>query len=239
MFATAFATAIAAAHPAQFDQLSRNLWQAHGAGSLTDGEAQSLAETLQGLRPPRALAATGGVTGVTWLSQPRSSIYPPRHAPLVRQHPERIDRRRSLASSGTVPSAIAKGWTLGEQAVLTIVANETHRGTKPCDRTLGEIAARAGVCRSLAQATLRRAQAAGLVIIEERPRPGQKNLSNLVRIVSTEWRDWLRRRPRTGSREKGRADTNIYQRAEIRAKPTHRNGSGRGQRRAEPPPPDR
>ena len=235
MFATAFATAIAAAHPAQFDQLSRTLWQSHGAGSLTDGEAQSLAETLQGLRPPRASAAPGGVT---WLTKPRPSIYPPRHAPLVRQHPERIDRRRSLASSGTVPSTIAKEWTLGEQAVLTIVANETHRGTKPCDRTLGEIAARAGVCRSLAQATLRRAQAAGLVIIEERPRPGQKNLPNLVRIISAEWRGWLRRKPRIGSREKGRTDTNLYQRAEISPKPNHRNGSGSDQRRAEPPPPD-
>lgn len=240
MFATTFATAIAAAHPAQFDQLSRNLWQAHGAGSLTDGEAQSLAETLQGLRPPRALAAPGGAT---WLTQSRPSIFPPRRAPRVRHRPERIGRRRKLASSGTVPSEIAKEWTLGEQAVLTIVAEETRRGTRDCDRSLGEIAARAGVCRSLAQATLRRAQAAGLVIIEERRRCGQKNLPNLVRIVSKEWRSWLRRGPKTGSKLIDPTDTSFILKGTLNAKnttkPDHRKGSGRKKRPKRPIPPDK
>jgi hypothetical protein len=46
MFINALAGAIDAAHPKQFDYLSRQLWQAHAAGHIPDHEAQSLAERL-------------------------------------------------------------------------------------------------------------------------------------------------------------------------------------------------
>jgi hypothetical protein len=76
--------------------------------------------------------------------------------------------------------------------VLRIVGDEVAaRGT--CDRSLAEIAARAGVCRKLAQLTLRLAARQGLVATQRRPRPGGKNLSNVVRITSTEWTAWLKR----------------------------------------------
>ena len=87
---------------------------------------------------------------------------------------------------------MAARFTVGELAVLRIVGDEvTDRGV--CDRSLAEIAARAGVCRKLAQLTLRKAARDGLVTIERRPRPGRKNLSNVVRIVSAEWSAWLKR----------------------------------------------
>jgi ribosomal protein L40E len=51
--------------------------------------------------------------------------------------------------------------SLGELAVLRIVGDEIHaKGT--CDRSLAEIAARAGVCRKLAQLTLRLAARRGV-----------------------------------------------------------------------------
>jgi hypothetical protein len=46
MFLNALAGAIDAAHPKQFDYLSRQLWQAHAAGHIADQDAQALAERL-------------------------------------------------------------------------------------------------------------------------------------------------------------------------------------------------
>jgi hypothetical protein len=72
-----------------------------------------------------------------------------------------------------MPPAMSAVFTVGELAVLRIVDDEVAaRGT--CDRSLAEIAARAGVCRKLAQLTLRLAARQGLVSIQRRPRPGRK-----------------------------------------------------------------
>jgi hypothetical protein len=105
-----------------------------------------------------------------------------------------IERRRRLASSGPLPPSIACRFTVGELAVLRIVGDEVaERGA--CDRTLGEVAARAGVCRALAQQAIRKAAREELLTIEERPQPGRKSLPNVVRIISREWRTWLQRGP--------------------------------------------
>ena len=103
-----------------------------------------------------------------------------------------IERRRHLAASGPMPPAMASRFTVGELAVLRIVGDEVAQHGL-CDRSLAELAARAGVCRKLAQITLRMAARDGLVAIERRPRPGRKNLSNVVRIISAEWMAWLQR----------------------------------------------
>ena len=238
MFARSLASAIDAAHPSQLDTLSRDLWRAHGAGSLSDTDAQTLAEALEARRPSRRVVVA--VPGVTWLasSRGRASIFPPRRPQHARKHPKRIDRRRRLASSGPMPPQLAAAWTTGELAVLRIVADETSHGASVCDRSLGEIAARAGVCRSLAQATLRRAQAAGLVTIEERRRRGQKNLPNAVRIVSPEWRMWLQRGPRTGSRNSDPTDTDSYLKGKSPIQKTRRKGFGEKEWAVRPVPPD-
>ena len=60
-----------------------------------------------------------------------------------------------------------------------------------CDRSLNELAARAGVCRSLAKRTVRLAELDGLVTVLRRPRSGRKHLTSIVRIVRAEWIDWL------------------------------------------------
>jgi hypothetical protein len=36
----------------------------------------------------------------------------------------------------------------------------------------------------------------GLITVEERRRPGQRSLTNIVRIISKEWLTWLRKGPR-------------------------------------------
>ena len=56
MFINALADAIDAAHPKQFDYLSRQLWQAHAAGHIPDQDAQSLAERLHSRRGDSGVA---------------------------------------------------------------------------------------------------------------------------------------------------------------------------------------
>ena len=70
-----------------------------------------------------------------------------------------------------------------------------------CDRTLGEMAARAGVSRTTAKNAIRAAAAMGLVTVQERRRVGQNNLPNVVRVVSREWIQWLARRAEPGEGE--------------------------------------
>lgn len=188
MLATQLAAAIGAARPSQLNDLARTLWRSHGAGLLVDAEAQRLAEAIEAHRPSRS-----PLLAPSW---PRGSLFSPRREQPARRHPARIGRRRRLAASGPLPPGLAAEWTTGELAVLRIVGDEV-REAGACDRSLAEIAARAGVCRSLAQATMRRAARVGLVTIEERRRRGAKNLTNVVRVVSVEWRTWLDRGPRT------------------------------------------
>jgi len=60
------------------------------------------------------------------------------------------------------------------------------------DRSLNELAARAGVCRSVAQRAVRCAEVKhGLIEVQRRPRSGRKHLTNIIRIIRAEWLDWL------------------------------------------------
>jgi hypothetical protein len=95
---------------------------------------------------------------------------------------------------------MAARFTWGEQAVMRIVGDEC-RAHGVCALHIDAIAARAGVHRTTVQNALREAQGRGgnapIVSVQERRRRGQRSLTNIIRIVSAEWRDWLRkgRRP--------------------------------------------
>ena len=109
--------------------------------------------------------------------------------------PDRIasrDRRRLLACSGPMPPTLAARFTTGELAVLRIVADEVaEKGV--CGLCIDAIAARAGVCRRLAQAAIRLAEGDGLLTIQERRHQGRRSDPNLIRIISREWQAWMRR----------------------------------------------
>lgn len=188
MFADQFATAITDASLNRLDQLARTIWQGNAAGAISDDQAQRLAETLEARRTiARAEHKPVG------LAPGRLSIFPPRR---VQRSPDRarsIERRRTLAASGPMPPTLACRFTTGELAVLRIVADESkqHGG---CRLHLDAIAARAGVCRSTAQNALRQARLLGLLTVLERRRRGRPSLTNVVRIVSREWRLWLERK---------------------------------------------
>ncbi len=205
-----------AATPAQLDQLAGTLWRAYAAGQIAEVQAQSLGEAVetrrQALRRPEkgpsALrVAIGRETQTAASEAPRPApglrrngprqlvLRIPRPASYDRTHS--LERRRHLAASGPMPPQLAASFTTGELAVLRIIADEVREHGQ-CDRTLGEIAARAGVCRATAQNALRHAARLGLLTIEERRRSGRSNLPNVVRITSREWLAWLARGPKGG-----------------------------------------
>jgi len=78
------------------------------------------------------------------------------------------------------------------------VADRRRRRAGPsfCFLTLGEIAARAGICVTTARNALRTAAREGLLTIEERRRDKRPNLANVVRVVSREWKTWIERGPK-------------------------------------------
>ena len=72
-------------------------------------------------------------------------------------------------------------------------ADRRRRGApaRAVRRCIDALAARAGVCRSMAKNAIRTAASLGLLTVEERRREGQRNLPNVVRVVSREWLAWL------------------------------------------------
>lgn len=248
-FADRLATAITEAHPSQFDHLARAVWKAVGADQLTWDKAGTLSEAIEARRADRRTAPLTGAHRSAQAKPWSPSIFPPRREQPARRHPERIERRETLAFSGVLPPALLSGWTMARMAILRIVGDEV-RDQGACELTLAEIAARAGTCRTMARMTLRQAAERGLVLIEERRRPGMKNLPNRVRIISAEWRTWLKRGLQNavvsvlaaleaiGGKRTPPTDTDLSLIAENRTKPKRKNGFGEKRRPDRPVPPD-
>jgi hypothetical protein len=68
-----------------------------------------------------------------------------------------------------------------------------------CTLHIDAIAARAGVHRTTVQNALREAQGRegrpGIITVQERRRRGQRSLTNIIRIVSRDWLNWLHKGP--------------------------------------------
>src|SRR4051794_24989832 len=171
----------------RLDHLSKAIWQALAAGAVGDDDAQSLAERLHARR-----SVLRGDLKPVGLPPGRPSIFPPRRLQRAPKRPIAIARRRHLAASGPMPPALACKFTVSELAVLRVVGDE-GRQYGHCDRCVDELAARAGVCRSMVKNAIRTASRLGLLTVEERRREGRRNLPNVTRIVSKEWTVWLAR----------------------------------------------
>jgi hypothetical protein len=234
MFLHALAAAIDAAHRTQFDHLSSQIWQALHAGHLPDHEAQALYDRLQSRRSALSGVAQGSLFqlagAITPAGGPMASRgilrTPASKSPDRRQS---ITRRRRLAASGPMPPALACQYTVGELAVLKVLADEwlAHGA---CDRSLNELAARAGACRTLAKRALRLAELDGLITVQRRPRSGRKHLTNIIRIVRAEWLDWLHkgRRKSYAVTACNRAKPDFAGAGGSRKEPPRSQGSGKG-----------
>lgn len=154
---------------ASLDALHSRATTHWAAGHLTDGECQEIYEGID---------------------RRRHSIFPERRKRRRQPRTELVlTQRRQLANSGHMPSHLAAFFTTSELAVLAIVAYSG--GT--FDRSIKELADRAKVGHSTVQKALRTAERLGLIAIEERRVAGKKNLPNVVRIISLDWRTWLAR----------------------------------------------
>ena len=197
------------------DGFARAIWTDWGAGRLTDEQASALAETLEGrkreVRGIDMVAIRAPQVTEAARKQGRPSHFPPKRK--ATRSPNRrasIERRRTLAASGPMPPQLASQFTTGELAALRIVADAVRdRGT--CMLTLGEIAARAGVCVTTARNALHQAAHDELVTIEERRRHKRPNLANVVRVVSREWLSWIERGRKNSSVGRGNAHVSASQ----------------------------
>lgn len=119
----------------------------------------------------------------------------PRKRPVSPDQDASRRRRRTVGGPSELPERVRASYTQGEQAALAVVVREVMK-KGCCDLCLDQIAALAGVGRTTVQNALRKAKsdATAHISVEERPRPGRKNLTNVIRIISKEWVDWLKRR---------------------------------------------
>jgi hypothetical protein len=185
------------ARTTELAQLGSDISRAYANGALSEDDYQRLWEAIQ-------------VRRTETRPKPRTSASSAPRASARRQRtPDRqasIERRRRLVASGPLPPTLAARFTWGEVAVMRIIGDEC-RAHGACSLHIDAIAARAGVHRTTVQNALREAQGRGevpgppLVTVQERRRKGQRSLTNIIRIVSREWSDWLRKgrhRPATG-----------------------------------------
>lgn len=101
-------------------------------------------------------------------------------------------RKRTYGGCGGLPPTVRHCYTMGEGAALAVIASEVKLHGA-CDWPIDRIAASAGVSRTTVQNALRVARLHKHVEVQSRPRKGMKNLTNIVRIISKDWMDWIER----------------------------------------------
>ncbi len=175
MFVEQIRCAVEAAPRNDLPRLSAIVWKSYASGAIGEGETQALSEMIEARKalPPSPKVTTSRRVG----SKPRSAAS--------------LERRRRWVASGRMPPAIAGNFTMGEGAVLAVVAAQVAKHGD-CRLTIGAIAALAGVCPSTVRNAMAAARRLDLVTITERRISAFRNDTNIITIVSVEWRAWLR-----------------------------------------------
>lgn len=172
--------AIAAAPRCRLDDMARAVWSALAGDQITEHDAERLSGAIEARRAEKASHIA---------AKPKQ---PPRKPlePLQRQ--AAIERRRRQAASGALPPSIAASFTVGEQAVLAVIARAARqqRGG-PLQWFTDKIAALAGVSRSTARNAIRKARALGFLHVTEQRVTWWRNAANKITIAAAAWRSWL------------------------------------------------
>ncbi|MDO9417959.1 hypothetical protein [Pararhizobium sp.] len=114
--------------------------------------------------------------------------------PTSEQRAKEVRRRRSWGGGGNMPARVRENYTEAERAALSVIADQFKKKGF-CDLCLDEIGNLAGVKRTSVQNALRKATSKGLAhlsVRERRPVHG-KSLTNLIKIVCSEWLGWIAR----------------------------------------------
>jgi hypothetical protein len=152
-----------------------------------DAEMIRIEEAVQARRREHKAQFEGGAgkpaTSLSYYpAKPRRQVSPDRRKSWM--------RRREKAALSFMPARLASNFTTGEQATLQVVVEEVRKHGC-CDRSIPEIAARAGVGQTTARNAIREARRLGLVAITERRRWRAPNLPNVISIISADWKAWI------------------------------------------------
>ncbi|MCF8475860.1 MAG: hypothetical protein K9G60_02440 [Pseudolabrys sp.] len=176
----------------QLDQIIKGVWGACVEGRIAEDEAGHLQTCVDQRRPKTRRDAITNTKTFSSLIGRTVSRFKSRQHPRSPDRKASRDRRRTLGGAPDLPPELRSQYTEGQRAVLAIIAGEVkHHGI--CDLPIDKIAALAGVCRTLVQGTLHEARRLGHINIIERPQPGQKSLTNIVKIASSNWSAWIKR----------------------------------------------
>ena len=178
MFAEQIRAALPGTPRVRLAELAAAVWKGFACGAIGEQDAQQLADEIHARKAiqPKPVAPRKPVG-----SRPRS--------------PAHMERRRRWTGSGWLPPQLACRFTMAETAVLsTIAAEVARRGL--CRLTIGHIAVMAGVCKATVRTAVRQAVALGILTSEEWRLTAWRSAPNTVRIVSPEWRAWLKMRDR-------------------------------------------
>jgi hypothetical protein len=118
--------------------------------------------------------------------------FAPRRYQCLPDRKAKRDRRRTLARDGFMPDHLRDRYTEGEAAVHRIIAGEIMRKGY-CDLFIDEMAKRAGVRRTTVQNALRQGIACGHISRKPQRISATKNRPNIIRIISRDWLEWLKR----------------------------------------------
>lgn len=166
-------------------EIAKAVWKAYAEGLVGEGDAQRLAELIEARK-----------TMPTPEREPRKPRKPVRQGSRPKTA-DSLARRRRWVASGLLPPQVACRFTMGEQAVLAVVAAETKR-RGDCRLTIGNIAALAGVSATTVRNAMRQAADMEILTVTERRLTAWRNDSNVVTVTSREWRSWLSLRPAGG-----------------------------------------
>ena len=184
MFAEEIRRAVLATPRYLLAEISAAVWKGFAAGAVSEDEAQRLAELIEARKVvPAASAVPRKPVG----SRPRLSAS--------------LERRRAWTGSGWMPPAIAARFTMGEAAAIGVIVAEVAKNGR-CELYIGAIAGRAGVCATLVKRALRQARTLGVLHVEARRVARDRNLPNIVTIISRELELWVRTRARV-ERQRG------------------------------------
>lgn len=196
MFADHLAASIAAAPLCALDDLVKKAAAAWGAGELDDDSMEKISLAIRA----RQVEAKSSPAALQTFQRP-AGLFPKRSRQGSPKSPEKIDRRRTLGTSSTLPPTLRARFTLGEVAVLTVIIMDV-RLKGYCDASVAEIGQRAGCCRTLVRNAIRMASTLGLIAVMERPRRGAKNLTNRITVIGAELKAWIDRGPKLNRGQK-------------------------------------
>jgi hypothetical protein len=172
------------ARATELAQLGSDISRAYANGALGEDDHQRLWEAIDARRAQDRLA-----TADRRRSAPRRPARPRRPYQRSPDRQASIERRRRLADLA-LPQHLSAKFTTAEKSALLVAGSEavTHGC---CTLCLDAIAARAGTCKTVVQEAFRKARKFVLLDVQERRRKGQRSLTNIVRIISKQWRRWL------------------------------------------------